>query len=80
MEIERPNQPPLSNDDVQQLEKLTALLQQSVADGVLTRAELDAIKVQIAANGKVMIEELDLVREFIREKVHQGELVVDFFN
>jgi hypothetical protein len=79
METERPNQPTLSEDDLQQLEKLEALLKKCIADGVLTRAELDAIKVQIAANGKVMIEELDLVRQFIREKVSKGELVIDFF-
>jgi len=79
MEIERPNQPPLSEQDLQDLEKLAEILKVSVADGVLTRAELDVIKVQIAANGKVMIEELDLVRQFVRDKVSKGELVVEFF-
>lgn len=80
MEIERPNQAPLTAADLEHLKKLEDLLKKSVADGVITSAELDAIKVQIAANGKVMIEELDLVRQFIREKVQRGELVIDFFN
>lgn len=79
MEIERLNNAPLTEDDLQHLEKLEALLEKSIADGVITRQELNAIKVQIAANGKVMIEELDLVRQLIREKVSNGELVIDFF-
>ena len=79
MEIQRPNKAPLTEDDLQQLEKLQALLEQVIADGVVTRDELNAIKVQIAANGKVMIEELDLVRTFLREKVANGELSINFF-
>jgi hypothetical protein len=79
MDIERPNHPPLSNEELQQLEKLEKLLKKSVADGVITRAELDAIKVQIAADGKVMVEELDLVRQFIQDKVSRNELVVESF-
>ncbi|WP_088892438.1 hypothetical protein [Leptolyngbya ohadii] len=80
MEIERPNSSPLTEDDLQHLEKLEALLGKSIADGVITRQELNAIKVQIAANGKVMIEELDLVRKFIREKIANGELAINFFS
>ncbi|HEY9640235.1 MAG TPA: hypothetical protein V6C57_07115 [Coleofasciculaceae cyanobacterium] len=80
MEIERPHQKALTEADLQQLEKLEEILKQSISDGVLTRDELNRIKVQIAANGKVMIEELDLVRQFIRDKVNRGELVVDFFD
>ncbi len=79
MEIERPNKAPLTDEDLQHLEKLEDLLKKAVADGIVTRAELDAIKVKIASNGKVMMEELDLVRQFIREKVSKGELVVEFF-
>ena len=79
MQIERPNKAPLTEADLQHLESLQTLLQKSVADGIVTRDELDAIKVQIFADGKVIIEELDLVREFVREKVAKGELVVDFF-
>lgn len=79
MEIERPNQAPLTEEDLQHLEKLQALLEKAIADGIVTRQELDAIKVQIASNGKVMIEELELVRKFMREKVASGELLVDFF-
>ncbi len=79
MEIERLNNPPLTEDDLQHLEKLEALLEKAIADGIVTRQELNAIKVQIASNGKVMIEELDLVRKLIREKVANGELVIDFF-
>lgn len=80
MKIERPNQPPLSPEDLQQLAKLEILLKRSISDGVVTRAELDAINVQINADGKVMIEELDLVRQFIREKADHEELIIEFFD
>lgn len=80
MEIKRPNQAPLTEDDLQHLAKLEALLEKAIADGIVTRYELDAIKVQIASNGKVMIEELELVRKFIREKVASGEILIDFFS
>ncbi len=79
MEINRPNQKALTTEDLQQLEKLEKLLKKAVADGVVTRSELDAIKVQLAADGKVMIEELDLVRQFIQDKVNKNELVVELF-
>jgi uncharacterized membrane protein YebE (DUF533 family) len=79
MEIEKPNQPPLTDEDLQHLEKLQALLEKAIADGIITPQELNAIKVQIKSNGKVMIEELDLVRKFIREKAASGELVINFF-
>jgi len=80
MQIERPNKAPLTDEDLQHLEKLQALLEKAIADGIITRDELDTIKVQIASNGKLMIEELDLVRQFIREKVTKGELVINFFS
>jgi hypothetical protein len=80
MEIERPNHPALTEADLEHLEKLEALLKQAVADGIVTRPELDAIKVQIFSNGKVMIEELDLVRQFIRDKARKGELRVEYFD
>ncbi|MFM7426346.1 MAG: hypothetical protein ACKO7W_15355 [Elainella sp.] len=79
MEISRPNQQPLTEADLQHLDKLEAIIKQAVADGVVTRPELDAIKVQIFSNGKVMIEELDLVRELIREKARKGELKIEYF-
>ncbi|HEY9688879.1 MAG TPA: hypothetical protein V6D46_02715 [Coleofasciculaceae cyanobacterium] len=47
---------------------------------MITRAELEAIDRQIAADGKVTLEELELVRQFIRDRVEQDELVIDFFD
>ena len=80
MEIERQTQQPLSDEDLQQLETLKDLLKRSVADGVITTTELDAIKVQITADGKVLFEEVELAYQFIRAKVKAGECVVDFFD
>jgi hypothetical protein len=80
MEIERQTQQPLSDEDLQQLETLKDLLKRSVADGVITTTELDAIKVRITADGKVLFEEVELAHQFIRAKVKAGECVVDFFD
>lgn len=80
MHVEHPNRLPLSGADQEQLTKLENLLQRSIQDGVITRAELEAIDRQIAADGKVTLEELELVRQFIRDRVNQDELVIDFFD
>lgn len=78
MEISRPNAQPLTPEDLQDLEKLRKLVEKAIADGVLTQAEIEAIRVQIRSDGKVLFEELALCRELITEKVNSGELVIEW--
>jgi uncharacterized membrane protein YebE (DUF533 family) len=78
MEIERPNANPLTPEDLHDLEKLKAVVERAIADGKLTKAEMDAIRVQIHSNGKVMVEELELCRELMAEKVRSGALIIEW--
>jgi hypothetical protein len=78
MEIERPNAKPLTPEDLEDLEKLRMVVERAIADGKLSQVEMETIRVQIHANGKVMVEELDLCRELMAEKIRNGELVIEW--
>jgi uncharacterized protein YqhQ len=68
----------LPPEEQQELEKLHQVIEQAVADGVLTLAERDAITTRITADGKITFEELEMVRRFISDKVATGELKPDY--
>ncbi|CCH92028.1 conserved hypothetical protein [Microcystis aeruginosa PCC 9432] len=78
MEISRPNQAELTAEEHQELEKLRAIIEQASADGVITQGEKERITLAMKADGKVTLEELELVRTLISEKVSKGELVLDY--
>lgn len=78
MKIEHPNARELTPDELQGLEKLKAVIEQATADGKLSEAELQRIKAVINADRKVLIEELELVRTLIQEKIRAGELSMDW--
>jgi uncharacterized membrane protein YebE (DUF533 family) len=63
----------LTTEELQELHKLQATIDQAIADGVLTKAERDAITGTMTADGKVTFEELEMVRQLC-EKVAAGEL------
>ena len=58
MEIERSGAKELTPEEIQHLEKLKAVVETALADGVLTEDELAHIKSIIWADGKVTYEEL----------------------
>lgn len=74
MKMERPHAQPLSMQELQDLEKLQALIQRAIADGVVTGDEMTAIKAQMNADGKVLFEELELCQQLIWDKVQKGEI------
>jgi len=78
MKIEKPNQPPLTQEDLQNLEKLKTLIEKCVADGYLSQAEIAMIKNFIKADGKVTTEELELCQKLIWDKIQSGELEYDW--
>jgi uncharacterized membrane protein YebE (DUF533 family) len=65
-------------EELQDLEKLRAIIEQAVADGVVTRAEMVAIREQAWADGKVTPEELELYSTLILAKIRSGELTWEF--
>ena len=78
MKMERPNAIPPSPEDLKNLEKLKAIVERAIADGKLTRQEMESIQLEIQADGKVTFEELELCRTLIWEKIRNGELEYDF--
>jgi len=78
MEIERPGTGQLSLDELQELEKLKAVIEQASTDGILSKSERDNISAIIYRDKKVSPQELDLVRHLINQKVESGELTLDY--
>ncbi|TRU36354.1 MAG: hypothetical protein EWV50_00265 [Microcystis aeruginosa Ma_MB_F_20061100_S20] len=78
MEISRPNQVELTTEEQQELEKLRSIIEQASVDGVITQGERERIALTMRSDGKVTLEELELVRTLITEKVNKGELVLDY--
>ncbi len=66
--------------ELQDLEKLRVLIERAVADGKLTKHEMESIQAAMRADGKVTFEELELCRQLIWEKIQNGELEYDWWN
>lgn len=78
MQVSRPNAKELSPQELRDLAKLKGLIERAVADGKLSKQELEDIQAQTFADGKVLVEELDLYRKLVTEKIERGELEYEF--
>ncbi|MDG2615809.1 hypothetical protein P7L53_06075 [Thermoleptolyngbya sichuanensis XZ-Cy5] len=78
MEIERPNAKPLTREDLANLDRLKAVIERAIADGVLTADEQDRIKQIINHDHIVSPEEMEMVQTLIWDKLSSGELVRDW--
>ncbi|MBW4481945.1 MAG: hypothetical protein KME14_05345 [Tildeniella torsiva UHER 1998/13D] len=67
----------LSAEEQQELDTLRQIVEQAIADGVLTQAERDTITTAMRADGQVTFEELELVRQLVSDKVAAGELTLE---
>ena len=67
----------LNPGEQQELDNLRQIIEQAIADGVLTQAERNAITAAMRADGKVTFEELALVRQLVSDKVAAGELKLE---
>ena len=74
MEISTPKHKEPTPEELKELDKLKAIIEQAIADGLLTGAEFDRIKAAIGADRKVSYEELRLVKTLIYDKIESGEL------
>lgn len=74
MDIYRPNAPAPTPEMTAELKHLQTLIETAAADGYISAAEMARIKQQIAADGQVTFEELELYRQLVLEKINQGEL------
>jgi uncharacterized membrane protein YebE (DUF533 family) len=64
----------LTPEESQELENLKQVIEKAIADGVLTQDERNEITAAMKADGKVTFEELEMVRQFVCDKVASGEL------
>jgi uncharacterized membrane protein YebE (DUF533 family) len=78
MKIERPDRREITPEERQELNKFRAIIESAIADGILTRYERDKISAIMRADGKVTVEELELVRTLMQEKEARGELRLDY--
>lgn len=78
MDIYRPTAPPLTPEMTAELKHLRAIIEQAIVDGSISPDEMARIKQQIAADGQVTFQELELYRQLVLDKINQGELSRDF--
>lgn len=74
MKMGRPNAKPLSEEELQDLEKLSSMEEHAIADGYVTADEMNAIKARIGADVQVLLEEIELCRRLIWDKIQKGEI------
>ena len=78
MEVSRPNSKPSSPEELKDLATLRKLIEKAIADGLLSKDEMESIKAAIDADGKVTPQELNLCQELIWSKIDSGELEYDW--
>jgi uncharacterized membrane protein YebE (DUF533 family) len=78
MEVERPNAKEPTAAELQDLDKLKAIIERAVADGVISSSEVKAIKTQAWTDGKITPQELGLYQQLVLSKIRDGELEWSF--
>jgi hypothetical protein len=74
MKIERPNAADLSPEELAHLDQLRQLVQNALADGKLSKAEMQSIQALMQADSQVTVAELTTVRETIRQVLGDAAL------
>ncbi len=78
MKIERPNAVDLSPEELAHLDQLRQLVQNALADGKLSKAEMQSIQALMQADSQVTVAELATVRETIRQVLGEAALEYDW--
>ena len=78
MKVERPNAKDPTPEEVRELEKLKAMVERFIADGVITPQEFQTLRTEVFAHGTPsadqLYRELELYRKMVSEKLQSGEL------
>lgn len=74
MEISRPNAKEPTSQELQDLEKLKALIERAVADGKISPDEIKSIKATMWSDHRITPQELDLMRTLVSQKFESDEL------
>jgi hypothetical protein len=67
-----------TQEETRQLEKLQVQIERAVADGKISKQEIEDIKRAICADGKVTVEELELYRILVTDRIVAGEVEYEF--
>jgi uncharacterized tellurite resistance protein B-like protein len=78
MKIERSNQQELTPEEQAHLAKLRKLVEEALADGKVSEAELQAVRALIHADQKVTVEELNTITDTIREVLGDAYMEYDW--
>ncbi|MEG3919659.1 hypothetical protein [Microcoleus sp. POL10_C6] len=65
-------------EETRQLEKLQVKIERAVADGKISKHEMEDIKRAIWADGKVTVEELELYRMLVTDRIVAGDVEYEF--
>ena len=78
MQVERPNQQDLTQEEQAHLAKLRQMVEDALADGRLSQNELQGIKTFINADHKVTVDELRTIKTTVRELLGEGTIEFDW--
>ncbi len=78
MLIERPNHQELTPEELQRVKKLQSIIDLAIADGKISKYEMELINRTVYGEGKVLVEEVALVRQLIQDKLDSGLLAYDW--
>ena len=67
-----------TQEETRQLEKLQVQIERAVADGKISNQEMEDIKRAMLADGKVTVEELELYRIWVTDRIVAGEVEYEF--
>ena len=80
MLVEHPNRQELTNDELLSLKNLQSVISLATADGRISKYDLELINRTIQSDGKVLVEEVHMVRQLIHDKLDNGLLSYDWNN
>ncbi len=78
MQVEHPNRQELTATDLEHLQELRRLIDRVVADGKVSEADMDMIDQAVRADGKILVEEITLIRQRIQDQLKLGLLRYDW--
>jgi hypothetical protein len=82
MEVSRPNARELTPEEVQELEKFKRMIEHAVADGRISKQDIQDLQNEELSHGKhhaeLLYHELELYRTLITEKLRTGGLEYDY--
>ncbi|MBD2186667.1 hypothetical protein H6F41_00740 [Pseudanabaena sp. FACHB-723] len=78
MLIEHPNRKELTAEELQSLQKLQAVIDRVAADGKISKYEMELVDRAIKNDGKVLVEEITMMRQMIRDKINSGLLIYEW--